>query len=79
MVKDEIKMKNMDCDIFDKKQIALAIRNSALCDELECSLREEKIINNCKNCNLKIICEDIDNIREDYVKSTSTVVKDFNL
>lgn len=27
MVNDEIKMKNYKCDTFDKKQIALAIRN----------------------------------------------------
>ena len=78
MVNDEIKMKNYNSDTFDKKQIALAIRNSTLGDELECSIREENIISNCENCNLKSICTGIDKIGEDYIKSTSTVVKEFN-
>ena len=78
MVNDEIKMKNLDCDTFDKKQIALAIRNSTLGDELECSLREEGIIESCDNCSLKSICLGIDKLRNDYIESTSTVVKEFN-
>ena len=78
MVKDEIKMKNCECDKFDKKQIALAIRNSTLGDELRCSLREENIIGNCDSCSLKSICSGIDKVREEYIKDTSTVVKEFN-
>lgn len=78
MVNDEIKMKNCDCDTFDKKQIALAIRNSTLGDELECSLIEEKIIGSCNNCNLKSICTGIDKVRHEYIESTSIVVKEFN-
>jgi hypothetical protein len=38
MVKDEIKMMNEKSERFDKKQIALVIRNSTLDDELSCSL-----------------------------------------
>ena len=78
MVNDEIKMKNCNSDTFDKKQIALAIRNSTLGDELGCSLREENILNNCDSCNLKIICSGIDKVRDEYIESTSTVVKEFN-
>ena len=78
MVNDEIKMKNYNSDTFDKNQIALAIRNSTLGDELECSIRREGIIGSCDNCNLKSICTGIDKIGEDYIKSTSTVVKEFN-
>ena len=78
MVNDEIKMKHSDCDTFDKKQIALAIRNSTLGDELECSLREENIISNCDSCSLKSICNGIDKVRTEYIESTSTVVKEFD-
>ena len=78
MVNDEIKIKNCDCDTFDKKQIALAIRNSTLGDELECSLRNEGIIVSCDNCSLKSICSGLDNVRAEYIESTSTVVKEFN-
>ena len=74
----EIKMKNCDCDKFDKKQIALAIRNSTLGDELECSLRSEGIIKSCEKCILKSICDGIDKVRDEYIESTSTVVKEFN-
>jgi len=49
MVNDEIKMKNYKCDTFDKKQIALAIRNSTLGEELECSLRDESILYKSKD------------------------------
>ena len=78
MVNNKIKMKNLDCDTFDKKQIVLAIRNSTLGDELECSIREEGILGSCENCNLKSICTGIDKVRAEYIESTSTVVKEFN-
>lgn len=71
-------MRNYDCATFDKKQIALTIRNATMEDKLDCSLREEKIINNCDNCSLKSICVGIDHVRDNYVKSASTVVKEFN-
>ena len=47
MVKDEIKMKSENSQSFDKKQVALAIRNSTLDDEMGCSLLEEGIIKGC--------------------------------
>ena len=78
MIKDEIKMKNTDFDTFDKKQIALAIRNSTLGDELECSLKTDNIIESCNSCSLKSICDGIDKVHDEYIKSTSVVVKEFN-
>ena len=38
MIKNEIKMKCEDAEVFGKKQIALAIRNSIINDDIECSL-----------------------------------------
>jgi len=77
MVKDEIKMVAEENERFDKKQIALAIRNSTLDDELGCSLLEEGIIKNCEGCNLKCICDLIDEVAESYVEETTNVVCTF--
>lgn len=77
MVKDEIKMKSEEGEIFDKKQIALAIRNSTLEDELRCSLLDEGILNKCEGCSLKYICDGIDKVYDDYVEKTTKVVNSF--
>ena len=78
MVKDEIKMVAEGNESFDKKQIALAIRNSTLEDELKCSLLEEGIIKDCGVCRLKCICDGIDQIVEDYVDKTTKVLNSFS-
>lgn len=78
MVKDEIKMKCEEGEIFDKKQIALAIRNSTLNDELGCSLIDEGIINKCEGCNLKDVCDEIDKAVDSYVEKTTKVVNSIN-
>jgi len=78
MVKDEIKMTSENSECFDKKQIALAIRNSTLDDELTCSLLEAGILKDCQACSLKYICDGIDEIVEDYVDKTTKVVSSFN-
>lgn len=78
MIKDEIKMRVEGSEIYDKKQIALAIRNSTFNDELGCSLLEEGILENCEKCNLKSICDRIDKVSEEYVNETTRVVKTFN-
>jgi hypothetical protein len=67
MIKDKIKMKSQR-ECFDKKQIALAIRNSIFNDELRCSLLEESIINKCDGCGLNYICDKLDDIRKEYLK-----------
>lgn len=38
MFKNEIKIKSEEGEVYDKKQIALAIRNSTFEDDLKCSL-----------------------------------------
>ena len=48
MIRDEIKIGSEDGEVFDKKQIALAIRNSTFDDDLKCSLLEEGILNKCE-------------------------------
>jgi len=78
VVKDEIKMKSENSQSFDKKQVALAIRNSTLDDEMGCSLLEEGIIKDCQVCNLKCICDGIDEVSEAYVEKTTNVVSSFS-
>ncbi|AQS08368.1 hypothetical protein CLOBY_04590 [Clostridium saccharobutylicum] len=78
MVKNEIKIKSEEGEIFDKKQIALVIRNSTFDDELKCSLLEEGILNKCEGCSLRYICDGIDQVVESYVDKTTEVVNNFN-
>ena len=78
MVKDEIKL-NLQVESFDKKQIALAIRNSTLGDKMRCSLLAEGIIKQCEGCTLSCICEWIDDALESYVEATTNVVSSFSV
>jgi hypothetical protein len=78
MIRNEIKFNPEEADVFDKKQIALAIRNSTFGDEMNCSLLEESIINKCKGCNLKDICDEIDKVVDSYVEKTTKVLNSFN-
>ena len=78
MVKDEIKMKDENSEVFDKKQIALAIRNSTLDDELSCSLLEEGVLNDCQGCSLNDICNGIDKVVDEYVNNNTRVVSSFS-
>lgn len=77
MVRNEIKMKSQEGDIFDKKQIALAIRKSTIDDELSCSFVEEGIIK-CEACGLKDICNELDKIAENYLEKTTKILSSFN-
>ena len=79
MVKDEIKVTTEYDEYFDKKDIALAIRNSTLDCELGCSLLDEEIINDCHACSLKSICDSIDEVAEAYIKETTTIVSTFSV
>jgi hypothetical protein len=78
MVKDEIKIKSEEGEVFDKKQIVLAIKNSTFDDDLKCSLLEDGILNKCEGCSLKYICDGIDQVVENYVDKTTEVVNNFN-
>lgn len=78
MIRDEIKISSEEGKVFDKKQIALAIRNSTFDDELKCSLLENGILDKCKGCSLKYICDGIDQVVDNYVEKTTEVVNNFN-
>lgn len=78
MIRDSIKVHSEEGEVFDKKQIALAIRDSTFEDDLKCSLLEEGILNKCEGCSLKYICDGIDQVVESYVDKTTEVVNNFN-
>ena len=77
MKREEIGLISEEMKIYDKKDIALAIKNSTYYDEIGCSLLDDKIIKNCDVCSLKGICEVIDKISDEYVQSTTNVVNSF--
>ncbi|MCS6102697.1 hypothetical protein DWV12_01685 [Clostridium botulinum] len=78
MIKNNIKICSEDGECFDKKQIALAIRNATLDDSMECSLIEDGIISGCENCSLKFICDGIEDLSDEYIENTTKVVSTFN-
>lgn len=77
MIRDEIKINSEEGEVFDKKQIALAIKNSTFNDELKCSLIENGILNKCQGCNLKYICDGIEQVVDNYVDKTTEIVDNF--
>ncbi|NFE12440.1 hypothetical protein FC753_10520 [Clostridium botulinum] len=79
MIKNNIKISAENSDCFEKKQIALAIRNATLNDCLECYLLVDGIINGCENCSLKFICDGIDKLSDAYTNHTTKVVNTFKL
>lgn len=78
MIRDEIKIGSEVGEVFDKKQIALAIRNSTFNDDLKCSLIEDGILDKCQGCSLRYICDGIDQVVDNYVDKTTEVVNNFN-
>ena len=66
-------------EVYDRKEIALAIRNSTYNDELKCSLIDQNIIKDCKSCSLKYLCDGIDALSDDYIKKTTEVISSFTL
>lgn len=78
MIKDQFKINSEETQVYDKKEIALAIRNSTVDDELTCSLIEDGILNKCEGCSLKYICDGIDKVVDDYVEKTTKVINSFN-
>ena len=73
-----LQMKSKEGEVFDKKQMALAIRNSTYDDSLGCSLLAEGIIKSCEICNLNCVCELIDEVVEIYKEESINVVSSFN-
>lgn len=78
LIKDNIILETEDSKSFDKMKIALAIRNSTFGDELNCSILENAVINNCEGCSLKFICERVDEVAEKYLESTTKLVSSFD-
>ena len=78
MISNKIKITE-EGESYDRKEIALAIRNSTYNDELKCSLVDQNIIKNCESCSLKFICDGIDAFSGDYIKKTTKVVSSFSL
>ena len=78
MIRDEIKIGSEVGEVFDKKQIALAIGNSTFNDDLKCSLIEDGILDKCQGCSLRYICDGIDQVVDNYVDKTTEVVNNFN-
>ena len=78
MLKDTINITDGG-EAYDRKEIALVIRNSTYNDELKCSLIEDKILKDCQSCSLKFICDGIDELADDYIKKTTKVVSSFTL
>ena len=76
MKREEISLISEERKVYDKKDIALAIKNSTY-DDLGCSLLDDKIIKSCDVCSLKEICEGIDRVADEYVESTINVVNSF--
>ena len=78
MISNKIKITE-EGEVYDKKEIALAIRNSTYNDELKCSLIDKNIIKDCESCSLKFICDGIDTLANDYIKKTTKVLSNFTL
>lgn len=78
MISSKIKITE-EGEVLDRKEIALAIRNSTYNDELKCSLIDQNIIKDCESCSLKLICDDIDGLVDDYINKTTKVVSSFTL
>ncbi|EHI99916.1 hypothetical protein CDLVIII_3351 [Clostridium sp. DL-VIII] len=78
MIRDEIRLNSEVGEVFDKKQIALAIRNSTFDDALKCSLLEDGILDKCLGCSLKYICDGIDQVVDNYEEKTTEVLNNFN-
>jgi hypothetical protein len=77
MIGEEIKLRAEDSEVYDKKEIALAIRNGNYEDEIVCSLLDEQIIKSCASCSLRNICDGIDKVSEGLKDRTTTLVKSF--
>ena len=78
MISNKIKITE-EGEVYDRLNIALAIRNSTYNDEFKCSLVDQNIIKNCDSCSLKLICDGIDALADDYIKKTTKVVSSFTL
>lgn len=78
MIEDKILVSSDEGQNFDKMQIALAIRNSTYEDNLRCSLLKNGVLKSCEKCSLQFFCEKLEEVAEEYIAMTSTVVNTFS-
>ena len=78
MIKDNIISATEDKKGIDKMQIAIAIRNSTYGAEIGCYLLEDGVVNGCDGCNLKFICEGLEDVALDYLESTTKIINSFS-
>ena len=43
-----------------------------------CSVIEAKVLKNCEGCNLKYLCNKIDEVVQDYIEKTTVVTSSFS-
>ena len=78
MIEDKILVSADEGQNFDKMQIALAIRNSTYEDNLSCSLLKNGVLKSCDHCSLQFLYEKLEEVAEEYITMTSTVVNTFS-
>lgn len=78
MIEDKILVLNDEGQSYDKMQIALAIRNSTYEGNLSCSLLKNRVIKSCQHCSLQFLCDKLEEVAEEYITMTSTVVNTFS-
>lgn len=76
---NEIKIKQRGDNTYDIYKIALAIKNSTYNDDMECSLVNENIIDDCKHCGLRFICNGINNLSDEFVSRTTKTIQHFSV
>lgn len=79
MSDNEIKIKQRGDNTYDIYKIALAIKNSTYNDDMECSLVNENIIDDCQHCGLRFICNGINNLSDEFVSKTTKTVQHFSV
>ena len=78
LIKDNIFLATEDKKGIDKVQLAIAIRNSTYGVKLRCSLLEDGVVNGCDGCNLKFICEGLEDVAQDYLECTTKIINSFS-
>lgn len=78
MIEDKILVSSDEGQNFDKMKIAIAIRNSTYEDNLSCNLLKNGVLKSCEMCSLQFFCEKLEEVAEEYITMTSTVVNIFS-
>jgi hypothetical protein len=78
MIKDCVSINFEEGRNFDKLKIALAIKDSTYEDGLSCSLLENEVLEDCRVCSLKYICDKVEAIAKAYTDKTTKVISSFS-